>query len=582
MKIFIILLISIFLYGESVVLKPIEVKSSSIKNSVFSKYSKEKIESVIVIQETAPGLKNPIIKGLQGDKILLTIDGMKFTNALFRDGPNQYYSWIPDEFIKEYELNANLTSITSNAIGGSLDRSIGVKSSKIKGTFNSSNNGYKEIAKYKNKSNQIAVLNNKTSNIHTPKGEIKHSSYNQKGAMIVHKGKIGETKSVFTQSKNIDRTDKFEKNQYYVYALQQYFLLKNKYYFNNNFISTLDFQQFKEKINRKSPYSKNVNSTDNMYGINLSGYKNLPNYDYISYGITNNFEDISYKKGITQNNYNYNILSLWSSYNGENKSFEYSFLYKYSYMNATGSGLNNKLYNNAFGIHTKENISFNEYVYINADMNYKFPSIDNLATATDGSTTNLPNKNLKQEKAYTLEVGYKNKWFKTSVFYKKLYDMIIKTETNILDSNGNNKWQYNNTDKGYIKGANVCINKKWNNYSFYVFGEYLNGKTDYGYISKLTPLHLYSKFGYKPFYMEWKYAPKVPKSKMAIKDKKDIRIKNHNYGYNIVNIGYKKTLYHKNIVKIEIKNLFNKTGRVYGSSVDFGERSLYVEYTYKL
>jgi len=597
MKYFIgFLLSSILLFGGTIELAPITVTGSSdsfVNNDYKIVKPLEEVESRVVIQETVPGFSQPIINGLMGDKVLLTLDGIKFSNSLFRAGPNQYYSWIPKEFIIDAKLNNKLSGITSSSLGGSIDRTLGIDDSKVGVSYKTNNQGHKEVFKYKNKEYQIGIINNDTQNVRTPDGEVAHSAYNQKGIFLRKKHlDYGDTKFVFTKSDDIDRTDKFENNDYYVYELQQYTLITHTYWLEDtNFMIVPSIQQFKEKIDRDSPTSKDIDSTNNMFGLQMVGYYEPTFSDsaYITYGVTDSFEDIDYKKGTIQNIYNYNIFSAYVTYNDDiGRKIDYDIKYKYSAMKATGGGLNRTLDNHSFGFDTKYKIGYLHNIFLKGDMNYKFPTINNLATAQEGSVVEIPNSDLEQEKAYTLEVGYYNDGLSIKIFYKKLEDMIIREQTNISDGNGGYMWKYQNTDNGYIKGINTEYSKKFNNgYGIFLFGEYLDGKTDYDYISKLTPLKFKSK-GSKDIkliekdkiFIEWLYAPKVDDDKMALKDKTDIRIQEHNNGYNIVNFGYETISKKKHKVEIELTNIFNTTGRVYGSSVDFGERGIYLSYSY--
>ena len=68
----------------------------------------------------------------------------------------------------------------------------------------------------------------------------------------------GNTKFLYISSPNVDRTDKFEKGQYYQYEVQQYILLKHTYSYLDNFKVTPSYQRFKEKINRHSPTKKEI------------------------------------------------------------------------------------------------------------------------------------------------------------------------------------------------------------------------------------------------------------------------------------------------------------------------------------
>lgn len=585
-KILYISLLTIGLMADSIEMEPITVTAYGTDDTKAVQATTEQVEGQVVIQETVPGFKQPIINGLMGDQVLLTIDGVKYTNALFRDGPNQYYSWIPDEFTIRAKLDDPMSSISNSALGGAIDRTIGVDKSQI--GIEATKSNHKEYIKYKDDVWQAAVLNEKDGNVETPNGEVAHSGYNQKGFLLGHHDNTyGDTKMVFTRSDDVDRTDKFEKGDYYVYALQQYFLLSHKAWLNDTTYILPSFQQFKEKIDRNN-LTKNEDSTDNMYGLQVGSFYDT-DYGYLEYGATDNFEDISSTVGTTDSNYNYNVFSAYTAWNGriDNKN-EYKLKYKYSVMTAKGSGLDRTLDNHSFGADYKYKQNLDSYTFAGADLAYKFPTITNLALARDDSVTEIANPNLKQEQAYTLTVGQYWNGLKVSAFYKKLYDMIIRTETTIPDGSGGYKWQYNNTNEGYIKGVNLEYNKKYETGTgVYLFAEYLEGKNDYDYWSKLTPFQAKAKLSQDlklidkdMVVVKWQYAPSVPTDEMALKDQTDIRIKDHNYGYNIFDIGY-EVVYHKDHkFTAYVENVFNETGRVYGSSVDFEERELKVSYNY--
>lgn len=586
-----VLLVSSLLLAETYELEPITVTGSNFSKPDTSVSTVEDVSSEVVMQETSPGFKQPIVNGFMGDQVLLTLDGIKFSNSLFRSGPNQYYSWIPDEFVVDAKIDSKLSGITSSSLGGSVDRTLGIDKSQfgIQGIdFDFSDS--KTYLKYKTDRIAFGLLNTQNANVVTTDGEVPHSAYNQKGAYLeLDDDKLGKTKIVFTRSDDIDRTDKFEKGEYYVYDLQQYVLISHRVFIGETLSFTPSFQQFKEKIDRNS-VSKNEESTNNIFGLNMVGYFEPGFGDgYVTYGINDNFEDVEYIKGGTPADYDYNTLSAYATYNDDfTTKWKYDIKYKYSLMTARGNGLDRTLDNHAVGFDTDYRFTLDSRIFASADMNYKFPTIINLAEARDDSVTEIANPNLKQEKAYTIQTGFEYNGLTTTVFYKKLYDMIIRTQTNISDGAGGYKWQYNNTNEGYMKGINVKYDRKYENgFGIYAFAEYLEGRNDYDYWSKMTPFHSKVKasqelknFADDTVIVEWLYAPAVDTDKMALKDQSDIRIQDHNYGYNIVNVGYeiesKKT--HK--LAININNVFNKKGRVYGSSVDFSGRWTTLSYNY--
>lgn len=570
-KIFALFILITGLYAEEYDMPVINVESSPYEEHSF-----------IPLQETVPGFKQPVINGLMGDKVLITVDGIKFNNALFRSGPNQYYSWIPDAFVIR---NTKMDTLLDASLGGSVNREIGILESKIGADF--SYNTFTGQATYKGYNIEVGAVYTKNQNVVDTNGEVPHSGYNQKGFYTKYKSSFGETKLLFSRSDDIDRTDKFEKGDYYVYDLQQYFLLKHTYTIPGTSISiTPSFQQFREKIDRDSPDSKNVDSTDNVFGLNISDLRTdiFTGTDVLTYGIQDQYEDIRYKKGLTENTYYYNTVSIWAKYkNYFTKNWDYSLTGNFSWLQTKGSGIDRSMSGQAFGITTNYYFDETSYVFASVNTNFKFPTITNLAEARSDSVEELPNPNIDTEKAITYKVGVSYRGLELAAFYKKLDDMIIRKQTNIpvVGSPGEFMWQYDNADTGWIKGINVGYLYTSGDWSFEFHGDFIDGKTDYDYISKLQPIVTSTKVTYGGSFAEFLYAPKVPEDKMALKDQTDIRIKDHNYGYRILNLGYKYTTPNdKHEFGIYLDNALNDRGRVYGSSVDFNERRLRFSYNW--
>jgi len=538
-------------------------------------------EPLIVMQETSPGMKQPVINGLMGDKILITIDNNKFSNSLFRSGPNQYYSWILDEFVISNSVN---TTLLNSSLGGTVNRTLGIETSGV--DIEASGNTFKESIKYADDTVQAGAVYTNNGNVVTPyDGEVAHSEYNQKGLYVGLNTAMGTSKLMFSQSDDIDRTDKFEKGDYYVYELQRYFLLSHEYKVtDSNIVIMPSFQQFREKIDRDSPNKKNVDSTNNIYGLNISDKREalFSSSDTFKYGLTEHYEDISYTKGLKDTDYYYNTLSLWASYhNTINTDWDYTLTYNFANLMTKGGDIDRNMNGNAFGLVVDYYFNESAYTYASVNSNFKFPTITNLAEARSDSVDEIPNPDLDSEKALTGRIGLQYNGLDLSLFYKKLYDMIIRVETTIPDGEGDFKWKYENTDNGYTKGISIAYNKIFfDDYKVRLNAELLDGKTDYDYISKLQPIVTSSYLQYKDLWLEFLYAPSVPEDKMALKDQKDIRIKDHNYGYKILNIGY--TLNHnQHVFNFYLDNIFDSRGRVYGSSVDFNERRVRLGYAYE-
>ncbi|NUQ35354.1 MAG: TonB-dependent receptor [Planctomycetaceae bacterium] len=75
------------------------------------------------IQRTAAGQASPFVRGMTGKQLLLTIDGVRFSNAAFRDGPNQYFASIDSLFVERIEVLRGPFSVLygSDALGGMVN-----------------------------------------------------------------------------------------------------------------------------------------------------------------------------------------------------------------------------------------------------------------------------------------------------------------------------------------------------------------------------------------------------------------------------------------------------------------------------
>ncbi|MCX6853899.1 MAG: Plug domain-containing protein [Verrucomicrobia bacterium] len=75
------------------------------------------------VQKTSNGQGSPFIRGFTGFRNLALIDGIRFNNSTFREGPNQYWNTIDSYAIDRIELVPGQGSVLygSDAIGGTLN-----------------------------------------------------------------------------------------------------------------------------------------------------------------------------------------------------------------------------------------------------------------------------------------------------------------------------------------------------------------------------------------------------------------------------------------------------------------------------
>lgn len=77
----------------------------------------------IAIQKTSNGQGSPFIRGFTGFRNLMLIDGIRFNNSTFREGPNQYWNTIDQHALDRVEVlpSQGGTLYGSDAIGGTVN-----------------------------------------------------------------------------------------------------------------------------------------------------------------------------------------------------------------------------------------------------------------------------------------------------------------------------------------------------------------------------------------------------------------------------------------------------------------------------
>jgi hemoglobin/transferrin/lactoferrin receptor protein len=76
----------------------------------------------VMVQKTANGQGSPFIRGFTGYRTLALVDGVRYNNSIYRDGPNEYYTLIDAQALESIELIQGPASVLygSDAIGGAL------------------------------------------------------------------------------------------------------------------------------------------------------------------------------------------------------------------------------------------------------------------------------------------------------------------------------------------------------------------------------------------------------------------------------------------------------------------------------
>ncbi|MBB6522652.1 TonB-dependent receptor [Pseudoteredinibacter isoporae] len=77
----------------------------------------------VSVQKTANGQGSPFIRGFTGYRTLALIDGVRYNNSVYRDGPSEYFGLIDSQGLSGLELINGPASVLygSDAIGGTLN-----------------------------------------------------------------------------------------------------------------------------------------------------------------------------------------------------------------------------------------------------------------------------------------------------------------------------------------------------------------------------------------------------------------------------------------------------------------------------
>ena len=103
---------------------PVEVVTLEILQRELPRTVPEALRSLpgVLVQKTASGHGSPYIRGFTGNRTLLVIDGIRYNNATYRDGANEYFAQVDQFTLAQIELVSGPASALygSEAVGGTI------------------------------------------------------------------------------------------------------------------------------------------------------------------------------------------------------------------------------------------------------------------------------------------------------------------------------------------------------------------------------------------------------------------------------------------------------------------------------
>ena len=231
-------------------------------------------------------------------------------------------------------------------------------------------------------------------------------------------------------------------------------------------------------------------------------------------------------------------------------------------------------------------LSENASVYSSYSTGFRSPNIDDLGTlGIVDFRYELPTYDLRPEKSYNFEIGYKLRKdkFATSLafFNTDLKDLITRVKVENQQINGVNVYRKENTEKAFIRGFETEMEylvsnpiKIYGNLS-YTFGENVTKNEP---IRRIPPMN--GKFGMEYRKNNFFIRPEVwfasQQTRLAQGDKDDIRIgKEGTKGWIISNIfsGFERKNY---AINLSIQNINNTDYRTHGSGINGIGRSVWL------
>ena len=594
----------------------------------------------IFIQKSTHGAGSPFVRGLTGNQTLILIDGIRLNNSTFRYGPNQYLNTIDPFSLDRIEVLRGSGSVAygSDALGGTvqlftLNPEFSNKptihtnalsrfaSSDMEKTFHAEIRiGGKNLAIKSGLSSRNFgdIVGGDITGRQSPSG-YKELAYDFKSKFRLNKNWESVISHQFIEQKNIPlyyriHLENFALNEFNPQKRSlSYLKLNGKS--ETKLLKSIGFTASFQKTNEQRNSRKNgsdiirieidkvqtlgltlnvISSISNNWTASsgLEFYQDVVNSDRIDQNIQINSNIKS--RGLYPDNSRFQSYAIYTLHQIQQGNWQFNF----------GGRLNGFKINiaddNIGNIVVKPNalvgnlalaygLSENASVYSSYSTGFRSPNIDDLGTlGIVDFRYELPTYDLRPEKSYNFEIGYKLRKdkFATSLafFNTDLKDLITRVKVENQQINGVNVYRKENTEKAFIRGFETEMEylvsnpiKIYGNLS-YTFGENVTKNEP---IRRIPPMN--GKFGMEYRKNNFFIRPEVwfasQQTRLAQGDKDDIRIgKEGTKGWIISNIfsGFERKNY---AINLSIQNINNTDYRTHGSGINGIGRSVWLTFS---
>lgn len=595
----------------------------------------------VFVQKTNHGGGSPFIRGLTGNQNLQMIDGIRLNNATFRYGPNQYLATVEPLSLEKIEVVRGAGSVLygSDALGGVLQvftknptySSDGFKAGgQLETKFMSENMEQTSRGEINVATGKVAFLGGFTAHDY---GDLvagdslgKESPTGYYGYSFDSKLKIRLSSNnelilayQYDKQNDVPRYDKIitgYSKYHFDPQIRQLGYARLKSEFNNKWFRQVTFtaslnQSDETRILQKNGKTLITNEHDlvNTYGgiveVQSNPWKNWSfisgveyYYDKVESSKTEiNNGEVTKKRGyypdgsnsgsmavFTSHTFSFGIVDLnlggrFTSYSIQSEDAEFGDVN----VNPSAFVGNGSL---LFRVNKNHNL------ILSANSAFRAPNLNDLSSF--GSFSNgieVPNPDLKPEKSFNTEIGWKARYNKFSgsifLYRNNLTNLIerIEAEYNGQDSlDGEKVYKKTNFSKAFIQGVEGELQ-----YEFLPFlSAYGNLTYTYGQnetvdepITRIPPLN--GRLGLyficprgKGYWARAEWLSAAKQDRLSAGDKTDSRIpEGGTPGWNVFNIRAGWNSQHLSITA-GLNNLLNEGYRTHGSGVDGYGRSLWL------
>jgi hemoglobin/transferrin/lactoferrin receptor protein len=591
----------------------------------------------VFIQKSTHGAGSPFVRGLTGNQTLIMIDGIRLNNSTFRFGPNQYLNTIDPFSLDRIEVLRGSGSVAygSDALGGTVQLFTSNPEFSNNTTFNA--NALTRFASsdmektlhtdllFGSKSVALKaglsirdfgdIVGGDTTGRQSPSG-YKELAFDFKGKFKLSENWESVISHQSVQQKNIPlyfriKLENFAINEFNPQKRSlSYFQLNGKT--DKELLKTIGFTASLQNTSEQRNTRKNgsdvlrieidkvetlgltlnvISSISNSWtsSSGIEFYQDLVNSDRIDQNIKTN--SIQKSRGLYPDNSKFQSYAIYSLHQIQKDKWQFNFggrLNNFN-INIIDDNVGNIVVEPkafVYNFSVAYGLSQNASIYSSYSTGFRSPNIDDMGTlGIVDFRYELPKYDLKPEKSYNFELGYKLRKdrFATSlaVFNTNLEDLITRIKVENQQINGINVYRKENTEKAFIRGFEAEMEflisnpiKIYGNLS-YAFGQNITKNEP---VRRIPPMN--GKFGIEYRKNSFFIRPEIwfasDQTRLAQGDKDDIRIgKEGTKGWITTNIfsGFDKKHYS---INLSFQNLNNMDYRTHGSGINGVGRSAWI------